>query len=251
LYALEAETGSEIWTFATEGAIWGQPTYHEGIIYLTSLDKHVYALDAESGQEIWRTELDGAISAQAILNVDENLLYVGAYDNAMHALDAETGQEKWQAAATNWIWNAPALAEDTLYYADSSSQVFAVDAVTGAEKWSTSVVDMNEVEGVLLQIAERIEGAIQASPVYNDGVLYIASEGNRETKEGLLIAMDAETGTEIWQKTTNQPLYSTPVIADDAIIVAMNSDVITMIAYSLESGDQKWSYQPNRESNQE
>lgn len=247
LYALNANTGEKIWAFPTNAAIWGQPTYHDGVIFLTSLDQNVYALDAESGDVIWQEELGGAISAQAIVNADENLLYVGAYDNAMHALDIETGTEKWQVETTNWIWNAPALADGMLFFADSGSQVFAVDAVTGEEIWTSSINEMREVENVVLQTPERFEGAIQASPVYLDGILYIASEGNRNTKEGLLVALDAETGEEIWQRTTKQPLYATPVIADDVIIVAMNREEITMTAYSLDSGDQKWSYLPNQE----
>lgn len=247
LYALDADTGAEFWSFPTNGAIWGQPTYFEDVIYLTSLDQNVYALDAESGDIIWQTELGGAISAQAVIDPDENLLYVGAYDNQMHALDIETGTEKWQAEATNWIWNAPALANGALYFADSSGQVFAVEAATGEEIWTSSIDEMREVGNDVLQTPERIEGAIQASPVYFDGILYIASEGNRVTKEGLLVALDAETGEEIWQRTTKQPLYATPVIADDVIIVAMNSEEITMTAYSLDSGDQKWSYLPNQE----
>jgi len=247
LYALEVETGEVIWVFPTNGAIWGQPTYHDGIIYITSLDKNVYALDVENGEVIWQEELGGAISAKPLLNIDENLLYVGAYDNVMHALDADTGAEKWTFTATNWIWNAPALANGVLYFADSSGQVFSVDAASGEEIWTTSIDEMHEVEGNLLPAPERIEGAIQASPVYFDGILYVASEGNRISEEGLLVALDAETGEEIWQQTTSQPLYATPVIADDAIIVAMNAEAVTMTAYSLDSGDQMWSYLPVQE----
>lgn len=247
MYALDANTGDLIWQFTTNGAIWGQPTFHEGTLFVTSLDKNVYALDAETGDEIWRTELGGAISAKPLLNVDANLLYVGAYDNAMHALDPDTGEEQWQAESSNWIWNAPALADDVLYFADSGSQVFAVDALTGEEIWTSSINEMREVDGVLLQTPERIEGAIQASPVIHEDVLYIASEGNRASKEGLLVALNAETGEEIWQTTTNEPLYSTPVVANGSIVVAMNRDVITLIGFDLETGNRKWSYLPNAE----
>ncbi|NJN55043.1 MAG: PQQ-binding-like beta-propeller repeat protein [Anaerolineae bacterium] len=242
LYALDVTTGIEQWSFATDAAIWSTPTYYEGVLYVTSLDKHVYALDANTGHELWQTELGGAISAQPIANPAENLLYVGAYDNALHALNMETGAEEWQVEATNWIWSAPALVEDTLYFADSSAQVFAINAVSGEKIWQVAVNQMNESGGVLSPL--EVKGAIQASPVVGDGVVYIASQGNIDTKEGLLVALEAETGAEIWQRTTKSPLFTTPVIVDDMIVVAMNSELAVLSAYDRESGNPKWSYLP-------
>lgn len=242
LSALDATTGVEQWRFATDGPVWATPTYYEGTLYLTSLDKHVYALDANTGDELWQTELGGAISAQAIVNPAEKLVYVGAYDNTLHALNMDTGTEEWHVAATNWIWSAPALADDTLYFADSSAQVFAVDAASGEQLWQVSIDQMNESGGIASRI--EIDGAIQASPVVADGIVYIAAEGNENTEEGLLVALDAETGVEIWQRTTRASLFTTPVIVDDMIVVAMNSELAVLAAYDRVSGNPKWTYVP-------
>jgi outer membrane protein assembly factor BamB len=242
LSALDAATGQELWRFPTDGPVWATPTYYEGVLYVTSLDKHLYALDAETGDEIWQAELEGAVSAQAIVNPAENLVYVGAYDNALHALNMDTGAEEWQAEATNWIWSAPALADDKLYFADSSAQVFAVDAASGEAIWQVAINAMNESAGVAGRV--EIDGAIQASPVVADGVVYIAAEGNRNTKEGLLVALDAETGAEIWQQTTNAPLFTTPVLVDDMIVTALNGELAVLAAFDRESGNPKWSYLP-------
>ncbi|HUM71731.1 MAG TPA: PQQ-like beta-propeller repeat protein, partial [Chloroflexota bacterium] len=209
---------------------------------LTSLDKHVYALDASTGNELWQAELAGAISAQALVNPAEKLVYVGAFDNALHALNMDTGAEEWRAEATNWIWSAPALVDDTLYFADSSAQVFAINAASGQKLWQVSINQMNESGGVANRI--EIDGAIQASPVVADGVVYIAAEGNDSTEEGLLVALDAETGAEIWQRTTRAPLFTTPVIVDDMIIVAMHSELAVLSAYDRATGTPKWSYVP-------
>ncbi|MCP4357087.1 MAG: PQQ-binding-like beta-propeller repeat protein [Chloroflexi bacterium] len=241
--ALDANTGAEIWRFETNGAIWGQPTYHEGVLYVSSLDKHVYALDAETGAELWRSQLNGAASAKPLLNPDIGILYAGVYDNALHALDMKTGEEVWQVDADDWIWSAPALSDGVIYFADSSAQVYAADAETGNLIWQKPVNEMRTADGALKQV----EGVIQASPIVMDDILYIASEGNRETEEGLLVALDKTTGDEIWQRTTIAPLLTTPVIAGEAIIIALTSEEATLQAFNLENGNQIWSYVPNLE----
>ena len=77
-----------------------------------------------------------------------------------------------------------------------------------------------------------------------DGIVYFASLGNSETEEGLLVAMDAATGDELWQTTTPAPLFSTPIIIGDVIVVAMQSEAGILQAYELETGDPDWSYTP-------
>jgi outer membrane protein assembly factor BamB len=103
---------------------------------------------------------------------------------------------------------------------------------------------MRTVEGVLQQVAEEIEGTIQASPVVAGNMVYIASEGNRVTEEGLLVALNKETGAEVWQQTVNEPLYTTPLVVGDTIVVAMAGEGPLLVAFDLETGGQKWVYSP-------
>lgn len=245
LFALDSESGAELWRFTTKGAIWSSPSYHDGTIYLSSLDKHVYALNAETGQQQWQVALGGAISAQPLINPEANLLYVGAYDNTLYALDLETGQTQWSIPTSNWIWNAPALADNLIYFADSSGHVYAADATTGELLWQVTIDSMRQVGGTLQQTPVTIEGAIQASPIVANDKLYIASEGNRDTKEGLLVALDRQTGEEVWQQTTQAPLFATPIIINEAIVVAMNGEQTTLSAFALETGLPQWVYVPS------
>ncbi len=228
--AVDANTGRLIWRFEAVGAIWSQPVYYEGTLYVTSLGKSVYALNAETGDAVWQTELDGAMSAAPVLNPDAGLLYAGNYDNKLHALDMVTGAEKWVAEAANWIWNAPALNDGRLYYADNDGFVYAVDALDGSPLWEKPA---------------QVAGPVQASPVYANGRLYIASTGDPKEGKGVLVALDAATGLQQWQQTTDAPLFTTPVIVDNVVVVALGQIVNDLlIAYDLESGNQQWSYNP-------
>ncbi|WP_420632293.1 PQQ-binding-like beta-propeller repeat protein [Candidatus Leptofilum sp.] len=244
LLALESETGEELWRFEAEFSIWAQPVYHDGTLFIASLDRNVYAIDAAAGNEKWSTQLSGAMSAKPVLNVEENLIYAASYDRAVHALDMNSGEEVWRVEATDWIWSAPALADGTLYFGDSSGNVFAVNAAGGNVLWETGVHAMNTVAGAAQNPPLEIKGAIQASPVVKDGVVYFASLGNEESEEGLLVALDTVTGDELWQTTTPAPLFSNPVIIGDVIVVAMQSEVGILQGYDLEDGRLSWSYQP-------
>lgn len=243
LLALEGETGQEIWRFEADFSIWAQPTFHDGILYVASLDRHLYAIDAADGSEIWAAELSGAMSAQPVINVEENLVYAASYDRAVHALDMDSGEESWVVEAMDWIWSAPTLADGTLYFGDSSGNVFAVDATNGDILWQAGVHAMNTVAGAAQNPPLTIKGAIQASPAVQDGVVYVASLGNEESEEGLLVALDAATGDELWQTTTPAPLFSNPIIIGDVIVVALQSEAGILQGYELENGRLSWSYQ--------
>ncbi|MEZ4590705.1 MAG: PQQ-binding-like beta-propeller repeat protein [Chloroflexota bacterium] len=244
LLALEAETGTELWRFTAEFSIWAQPTYYEGTLFVASLDRRLYAIDAANGSEKWSVELSGAMSAQPVVNPDENLVYAASYDRELHAIDIDSGNEVWSVQATDWIWSAPALADGTLYFGDSSGNVFAVDAASGDVLWESGVHSMNTVAGVAQNPPLEIKGAIQASPAVQDGVVYFASLGNGASEEGLLVALDAATGDELWQVTTSAPLFADPVIVGDVIVVAMQSEAGILQGYELQTGDLSWSFQP-------
>ena len=244
LLALDAQTGEELWRFTAGFSIWATPTYYEGTLFVASLDRNLYAIDAADGSEKWSVEFGGAMAAQPVVNPDENLVYAASYDRELHAVDMDSGEEMWSVPATDWLWSAPALANNTLYFGDSSGNTFAVNAATGDVLWQNGVHRMNVVAGAAQNPPLEIKGAIQASPVVNDDVVYFVSLGNSESEEGLLAAVDAATGDELWQITTSAPLFSTPVIIDDVIVIAMQSEAGVLQAYELESGDLAWSYNP-------
>lgn len=243
LIALEAETGTELWRFEADFSIWAEPTYHDGTLFIASLDRTLYAIDTADGSEKWSAELSGAMSAQPVVNAEANLVYAASYDRAVHALDMDSGEEAWKVDATDWIWSAPALADGALYFGDSSGNVFAVDAAKGDVLWQSGVHAMNTVAGAAQNPPLAIKGAIQASPAVQNGVVYVASLGNSESEEGLLVALDAATGDELWQATTPAPLFSNPVIVEDVIVVALQSEAGILQGYDLESGRLSWSYQ--------
>ena len=225
VYAMDAESGQLNWQFEAGHAIWGQPAYKDGVLFITSLDKSVYALDIKTGREKWRQTFAGAIAGAPVLN--ENLVYVANFDNKIHALDIETGAERWTAVAEDWIWSAPAYADGVLYFADAQGNVFAVNARNGDQIWK-----------------QAIELPVQSSPVVSGDIVYIAADGSGEETSGQLLALSTQDGSELWTKDTPAPLFSTPIVVGEQIIVALQSETALLIAFNLETGSEEWKLAP-------
>ena len=231
--ALDAETGALEWQFEAEHSIWSTPTYEDGTLYVGSLDKHIYALDAQTGDLLWEQSLAGSVSGQVA--VGEELIYVGSFDKQLHALDKSSGEIRWEApegGTEDWVWAAPVLADDVVYFSDKDGNVFAVEAETGRTIWSA-----------------QIGGQVVASPVVDEGTVFIASAGqiNGDSADGVrrgaLIALDAETGDELWREETPAPIYSTPVIVQDTVVVALPpGGENLLLVYNQADGDEIWQY---------
>ena len=122
MYALDAATGAERWTFMTGGAVDASPAVIDGIVYIGSTDHKLYALDAATGVERWH--LDNIKADFSPLVVD-GILYAATYDQLILALDAATGMERWRATLASAASRSASLANGMLYVGGEDFQATA------------------------------------------------------------------------------------------------------------------------------
>jgi outer membrane protein assembly factor BamB len=212
------------WTFESEQALWAKPLTDGKRIYIASMDHHIYALDPENGDEVWKTEdLKGAVMSSFVLS-PEGILYVGTLGSNLLAVDASNGKILWEAAAKNWVWTKPLLANGTVYFGDQDGNVFALDAQTGAVRWQ-------------IQPDTTPNRAVISTPVLVEDTLYFGSQA------GILYAVDAATGSVKWNKTIGGKIFSDLKLADDMILIAPLNFDAALVAVDLQ-GNNRWTFTP-------
>ena len=161
MYALDAQTGQQKWTFSTMVAVdYATAIGDDGTVYVASKDNHLYALDGQTGQEKWRINMGGDSMLAGSPALANGMVYVGT-ENARHlyAVDVTTGQEVWRFNTGGYVFSSPAYVDGILYVGSASRKLYAVDAQTGQEVWQFEA-----------------GGQVYSSPVVADGVVYFGSE---------------------------------------------------------------------------
>lgn len=232
LFALDATNGQALWDlpFEAENPIWGPMAYADGHVYVASMDGNIYAVNADSGTQdgVWQT---GSSFPGGLTLVDDTI-YAGGLDNSLHAFDRNSPgtAEIWIFTAETGIWGAPIVVDGQVFFGDMNGNVYAVNADTGTSIWN--------VAGV---------GPIVTSPAISDGVIYVASEGDPDSREPqwFLTAYNAQDGTQKWQQSPTAGMYTTPVVIGDSVIGVLFSHTSELlIAYDKTSGTQQWAYTP-------
>ncbi|HWE45369.1 MAG TPA: PQQ-dependent dehydrogenase, methanol/ethanol family [Caulobacteraceae bacterium] len=135
------------------------PVVVDGVMYTSGNWGRVYALDAATGKQLWTfvPEVDGQYARYACCDVVnrgvaiwQGMVYVGALDGWLYGLDAKTGKVVWksdtfierQMKHPAAISGAPQVAGDVVVigqggadFADGRGYVSAYDLKTGALRW--------------------------------------------------------------------------------------------------------------------
>jgi alcohol dehydrogenase (cytochrome c) len=130
--------------------------------------------------------------------VNNGYMYVTTPNNQVIAFEAKTGRELWrykkqipeelqQLHPTN---RGVALYKDKLYLATTDAMMVALDPVTGKELWKASVGDWKA--GYYSTLA----------PLVANGKVMTGVSGGEYGVRGYVIALDAETGKEVWRTYT-------------------------------------------------
>ena len=93
MYAWDATTGEERWTFRAGGPIGHSPMLDGGVLYFGAMDRRLYALDAATGKPRWTFEAGEGIWTSPVAWA--GLVMFGARDGVFYALKAADGTPAW------------------------------------------------------------------------------------------------------------------------------------------------------------
>ncbi|MBI5961431.1 MAG: PQQ-binding-like beta-propeller repeat protein [Chloroflexi bacterium] len=112
-------------------------------VYVASLDHYLYAVNAQTGKELWHKDMGGAIPGQPAYDPVRNWLYVGTFVSEVIAVDLDTHQIVDRYEAENWVWGGPVYEDDVLYFGDLKGNLYALSVTDDGfkQKWKKPVAD--------------------------------------------------------------------------------------------------------------
>ena len=221
------------WMFECEDEIRGTACYHNGRIYVGAYDCNLYALDPTNGELVWKHPTKGGIVSKPA--VFGNNIYFGSEDGRLHVISSRTGTPFWTYYADGPIHSSPYIADRHVFLGADDSHLHIVNASTGRRAIkmdlggsirSTPLVAHEKIyvgvesgEFFCLDFRGKIKWrvrskrAITSSPAMLDEVIYFGSV------DGMLYAVDANTGWGIWRFRMNRGTISSPCILNNRVFI--------------------------------
>jgi len=251
LYAVDAQSGKEIWRFEMGKPYlarlpippsWdyqqSSPAVADGTVYVGSAGSNFFAVDAETGKEKWRVSV--LMYVRSSPAVVDGVVYFGDWLGLFYALDAQTGKEKWSFNTMGAVVPSPAIADGVVYIGSKYPCLYALDAQTGEEKWcfaypggaawvessaavADGVVYVGSSDWLRVNAVDAATGELKwffvtqgdpwSTPAVSEGVVYIGATS------GLFYALDAATGKENWKVRTGKALVTAhPIVFDGGVV---------------------------------
>ena len=258
IYGLDAKTGKELWHITTNQAVMGAATIHKGIAYIGGGDGRMFSIDIKTGKVKWSfNELKNYVLTRPLVYQDK--LYFGCWDTHMYALNLADGSLAWKWNNGNGnpklspasVW--PVAANGKISITAPDRYFTCLDAETGAQVWRTKEYKVRETVGlsedgntvyskcmwdtIVAMDATTHEPITRwathagfgyehnpAMPLEKDGTLWVS------TKNGLLLGMDAKTGTVLWRHKIGNSILNTPLpLSGKECIFTSSEGTITYI----------------------
>ena len=203
VYALDAESGEQIWFTEIPFYSTGCLTLYNNRLYVPTYNGNLYALDTSNGSIVWENSDSPTGYWDSSPVVVDNVIYICGQDGMARGIDSETGVTLWAeeiTAGAYYIAATPAYYNEELFFADQVDSFHCLDALTGTPKWS-------------------VPGVQHGSPGIADGIVFFGEGADRTY--GKFVALSCESGDEIWSyQTGGTEIFSSPAITDGVVYIA-------------------------------
>jgi outer membrane protein assembly factor BamB len=211
------------WVFKTgEGkksdAIESAPAVVGGVVYVSSLDKHLYAIDLATGKQKWKTKLGYMKASPAVKG---GRVYVGDLDGVFYCVSAADGKVVWkfEPETGGEIHASANFHGDNIIFGSHNSNLYCLSP-DGKQVWATPV------DGPI-NAATAVVGDRAFATGCSDGILHV---------------IDLKNGKELGSIDLVGQTLSTGAVSGDRIYVAMESNQV--VAADLKTMKKLWTFEP-------
>lgn len=225
----------QLWRVELDGSLYSSPVIFEDLAILGSSAKVVIAVSLATGEERWRAHLPDRIwgSGPAL---DNGKLYIGCVDGCVHRLDAKTG-DKLSTYCADRSFNLKLNLSKLPKRPDVLSPPLVADGrvVFGSDDFGIYSYPLDGSAPWRVATGEIIHdnGAAQAN-----GRVFCPS------RDGVLYALSATTGTELWRFNRNKAFNTVPAL--DAQSLYLGNGDGALYALDQATGAQRWSFQTRK-----
>lgn len=136
VYAIDANTGAEIWSVDLGGAVLYSPTLTEdGVLYVSTLARNLVAISTENGSILWQRGFEKNMWTQPALADDK--LFIGDINGTIYALSAVDGSDVWSQTVNEPVIGRPTEIANGIVFPTENGSLIAM-SYTGERLWSRS-----------------------------------------------------------------------------------------------------------------
>lgn len=231
LLALDVTSGSGTWRASVGDRVVLSPAVGADNVFVTTEGGDVVALSKTEGSEQWRVGLGGKPGAPTVA---DGAVFTGSTNDRIVALEAASGEVRWtdsREVDSSYVSHTvlrptPAVSDGTVFVnvTDYGGALVALDAATGEEQWAQQFDDASEL----------------LTPAVADGKVALTIRD-----EAKIQILSAEGGVLQWETEIDSSLDYYPAAIDDGLLAFLTDRLhgeMTLHAYDLASGEQRWSY---------
>jgi outer membrane protein assembly factor BamB len=229
LYALNQDSGEELWTFRLRGEISGCPMVCDDKVFVGDTASRMYCVEASTGGSLWTFRADDWCVHGSPAVYDGMVFFgTGHWTDGkgyVYAVREDTGALIWELDTPARNIGTIAVSDSALYgsvlyvpVSEFIGAVWALDPYTGTVFWQRTFGYNTEV-------------AVAYDKVY----VRNADNGHPD----ILWALDKETGETIWSFEGDVWGGQTPVVGDGKVFWPSRSNLYVL---SAETGQLLWSY---------
>ncbi len=246
------------WVFSTEDEIRGSPNTYRDMAFVGSYDTNMWAIKLDTGELAWKYPTMGGIVSSPVIDSASKLVLFGSEDSTYYALDHRSGRIQWTHTTGGKIRSSGQIAHDLVFFGSDDNHLYALVAATGKVMWSSDLgspvrtrpfvtnelvitaSDDGEIVGLELsgkrKWSYRVKRGANSSPHVDleEDICFIGG------MDGVLYALDASGGYNIWRHRTNGPLISSPVSNGSTVFIGSTDG--KLYAINMETGKERWSF---------
>ena len=266
LYAVDIESGEELWKYEVRGQVCGAPAVDNGRVFFGQRGgtPNFYCLDAKTGDLVWKKRY-GHVWASA--NFMDQKLYLNTEGGRFLCVSQDDGEVIWEydTGLKGLSYNTPALYKEFVYFGNEHDY-YAFDKNTGELKWTFNIGDGKTDSGTCMvkddifycgglwgdrfYAVDALEGTLIWDYVIGSCNTPPTTDGNyvvfnTHLKRGDLltpdhtVCLDAKTGEFQYEHLFGG--LSGPAIGNN-LVFATSTDGPFIKAWDIASGEMVWSY---------